>query len=243
MKVKKIKIVIAFALILIVSTLKAQVNQPNDVKEFGIGLSSLNSFSLQYRWGNENRLFRITGTIGGTTSNGNSSNNTSDVLDTTYNNSSSTSTSNKSPINLNCGLGFSILKLKSISQKFEFMYGGICSISYIYSNTQSTQTGSSINNGITYPDDMTSKRTSQTLQPSIGIVIGAVYKISSSFLLYAEIAPNIYYAYNKTTTNSTYSSQQNEISTSNTSSSNNTFGVSGLSNSGASLTIVYRIPK
>ncbi len=224
------------------------------VQEYGIGFSSLNSYSLQYRWGNESRLYRIQGNIGGLGSVGNTPNNSSTLHDT-INNSSSSTNKTTTPINLNCGLSFSILKLKSVSEKFGFLYGGIFGLSY--SINQSTSTGTtnnvySINSGNSVNNNnstTTTKRNSQIFTPSIGIALGAVYNINASFRLYAEIDPNIYYAYNNSTTNTTGSTtypnapNQNNTQTSNTLNPTNTFGLSGLSNSGASLTIVYRITK
>jgi hypothetical protein len=253
MKIKTIgQIGLIVVLTTILTTFKVQAqDQPTlpKVKEFGIGLTGFNSFSLQYRWGNEHRLFRLSGNIGGTTSAGNSSDNSSTVQDT-INNGSSSTTKTTTPINLNCGLSFSILKIKQVSEKFGFICGGI--YAFTYSINQSTTTTNSANNG-NYPYNIytttsTTKRNSQNFQPSLGIVIGAVYKINSSFLLYAEIAPNIYYAYNKITSNMTSirtytNNNMNETTDSSMPSSTNTFGLSNLSNSGATLTIVYRITK
>lgn len=246
MKINTIGITIALASVLIASKLTGQDQLPK-VKEFGIGLTNFNSFSLQYRWGNEKRLFRISGNIGGTTSNGNSSDKSTTIQDTINNGSSSTAKTT-SPINLNCGLSFSILKIKSVSEKLGFVYGGISSFAYAISQTNTNK--NSIQQGNTYPNNSnsinttTSKISSQTFQPSIGMALGVVYKINSSFLLYAEIDPNLYYAYQKTTsitTNEITSTTYNYLQTDNVPGSTNTFGIANLTNSGASLTIVYRI--
>lgn len=250
MKTQTIALAIALTSILFAFKLKAQ-DQPLKVKEFGIGFSSFNSFSLQYRWGNEHRLFRISGNIGGTTSNGNSSDNATTVKDTTSSNSSGTAKST-SPINLNCGLSFSILKIKSVSEKFGIVYGGISA--FTYSVNQTNTDGTSNINSSTFPNNnrittSTTKKNSQTFQPSLGIAFGAVYKFNSSFSLYAEIDPNIYYAYTKSTTHSTTAtnytnySYNNYTKTDNNYGSTNTFGLANFANSGASLTIVYRITK
>lgn len=217
------------------------------VHEVGIGFSSTSNFSLQYRWGNEHRLFRISGNIGGTTSNGNSSNNSSTVQDT-INSGSTGNTKTTTPINLNCGLSFSILKIKSISEKFGFVYGGIYGFSYSINQATTTTTtdytGPYTNSN--YTSTSTTKKNSQTFQPSAGIVLGAAYKINSSFSIIAEIDPNIYYAYNKTTQNTTTTSNKinNNYTTINSNpSSTNTFGLANFANSGALITIAYRISK
>ena len=69
---KKLKIIIALTTAFIISTLTAQAQQPAKVKEYGIGIYGLNNFSLQYRWGNENRIHRLSGAIGASTSFGES---------------------------------------------------------------------------------------------------------------------------------------------------------------------------
>ena len=243
--------------------LAAEKLQLSKVQEFGIGFSSLNSYSLQYRWGNEKRLYRIQANIGGSGSIGNSSNNSYTAQDTT-NNSALSTTKTTTPINLNCGLSFSILKIKPISEKFGLLYGGFCALNYIIQKSNSTEitnTFYSINGGNSASNNInttTTKRNYQTFQPSIGLVLGAVYNINASFRLYAEIDPSLYYAHNNSTMNTisstTYPNSPNQNNTNNTQSSSNgyptnianptnTFGVQSLSNSGASLTIVYRITK
>jgi hypothetical protein len=222
------------------------------VKEYGIGFSNLNSFSLQYRWGNENRIYRLSGTIGGATAFGKNSSNSSNILDTNSINSIN-AMHTKTPLSLNCGLSFSILKLKSINEKFGILYGGILGLSYSHLKTHSNITGtnsSSYNNSTLYSTSGESEYKSQTFQPNIGLALGVFYKINSSFILYAEVDPNIYYAYNYTASKSTtYGYQVNQSNSLNQTvlvsrtDHNNSFGISNLSNSGAGLTIVYRITK
>ena len=260
---KNATIIITSCILLLVSSLKAQEaittptvtpktdSLPKKVKEFGIGFTSLTAYSLQYRWGNTKRLFRVNATIGGSTTFGNGSNNsTNDQTTGSTNNTTGNSTTN-SPIVFNAGLSFSMLYLKPLVKKFGLIYGPIAGVSYSTSNNQTTGTTTAVlyapnatNNG-TYPNNTTTKITSKTLQPYLGFVLGAFYKINRSFFIYAEIAPNIYYA----RTNSTNSTTQSVLNlnnsvgniTNNTSTSNNAFGIANLSNSGATITIVYRI--
>ena len=233
MKTKTIGFILALTTMLTTFNMEAQ--DTSKVKEFGIGLASLNGFSLQYRWGNEHRLYRLSGNISGSGSVKNSSN------------SSSTDSSVKTiktitPINLNFGLSFSILKIKSVSEKFGFLYGTVYTLSY--SINQSTTKTDNSNQSSSNTTTNTTKQNSQTYNPSVGIALGAVYKINSSFLLYGEIDPYIYYSYNKTTMNTTTSTSNSNIQTiNNNPSSTNSFGLSNLSNSFATLTIVYRITK
>jgi hypothetical protein len=252
MKIKAIQIAIALTAMFIVSTLTAQEQQPLKVKEYGIGLSSFNSFSLQYRWGNEKRLFRLNATIGGSTSFGSGNSNLSQGQDTMFSNSNNLTSKTSTPINFNTGLSFSMLKLKQIADKFGLMYGPIVGLSYSIASSQTTQTGTGTSyyynnpsHSGTYPINNSIKNHSSTLQPYIGFVLGAFYKINASFLLYAEIAPNIYYGYTTRTSNQTNNNQAPYAynTTNNSTDSNNSFGLANLSNSGATLTIVYRITK
>lgn len=248
MKTKTIGLFVALSMLQTFMLTAQDQQELSKVKEVGIGLKSFNSFSMQFRWGNERRLFRISGNIGGTTSNENSSNNSTSLQDA-INGSSSGTVKTTSPVNLDCGLSVSILRIKPVSEKFGMVYGGIAA--FTYSDNQSKTVRTTNNTGyITYPYPNstiteTTKNNSQTFRPSLGIAFGAVYQISPSFLLYAEIDPNIYYAYNKKATETTtaISGTYNYTQTINSPGSANTFGLSDLSNSGASLTIVYRISK
>ena len=241
---KNILVAIILTLTLIVSKMPAQEKIPLKVKEYGIGLSNLNNFSLQYRWGNEKLLYRINATLGGHGAFGTGSNSSANNQDSLhiYNNSATTST--KTPLYLNFGLGFSILKLKTLTEKFGFIYGGVVGVTYYYNNLQDKEKSNLLNGSSTTYIDRTTKTISQTLQPYAGIVLGTFYKVNSSFIVYLDIAPNIYYAFNQTkVSNTTTNNPQNTYLTTDNSSSLHTFGVSNLSNSGAALTIVYRITK
>jgi len=260
---KNITIIIASCILLLASSLKAQETittptltpktdtLPKKVKEFGIGFTSLTAYSLQYRWGNTKRLFRVNATITGSTAFGNGTSGNSQTNVGNGNNIDSTTNKNKTPLNFSASLSFSMLNLKYITKKFGLMYGPVAGVGYSIINSQSTQTGtnltnytynSSQNNG-SFPITSSTKTESVTFQPYLGFVLGAFYKINKSFFLYAEIAPNIYYA----RTNSTNSTKEvnngsaNYSSTNNTSAFNNTFGLASLSNSAATITIVYRI--
>ncbi len=102
-------IIIFFAINLNAQDLGMQT-PPTKVKEYGIGLSNFNSFSLQYRWGNEKRLFRINATVGGSTGFGKGSNNSTTTQDTIYNYNNIGSTKPTTPINFNTSLALVCLK-------------------------------------------------------------------------------------------------------------------------------------
>jgi hypothetical protein len=268
---KSIKIIILSCILLLASSLKAQGVTPTPtltpktdslrkVKEFGLGFTSLQStsYSLQYRWGNTKRLFRVNATIAGSTAFGKSSSSSTSTLDTLNSNSASSNTKSKTPLNLSTGLSVSMLNFKYIIKKFGIIYGPMLGLSYstvtTQANTPGTATnfnfGSSAQQNAPFPTNNTTNTHTQSIQPYIGFVVGAFYKINKSFFLYAEITPNLYYTHTNSTSNNTStnintnnfpSTLLNSNQSSNTSSSNNTFGIASLSNSLATLTIVYRI--
>lgn len=262
---KNITIIITSFILFFASSLKAQEivstptltpktdSLPKKVKEFGIGFSSLTAYSLQYRWGNTKRLFRINATITGSTAFGSGTSGSNQTNVGNGNNMDSTTNKTKTPLNFSTSLSFSILNLKYIAKKFGLMYGPVAGVGYSIINSQSTQTGinstnytynSSQNNG-NFPISSSTKTESVTFQPYLGFVLGAFYKINKSFFIYAEIAPNIYYARTNSTssTTNTNNSQSNYSYGNNSSTFNNTFGIASLSNSAATITIVYRITK
>jgi len=231
------------ALTCMIATLKLQAqDKPLNIKEIGFGLTSLNSFSLQYRWGNEHRLFRFSGNLGIGTSTGKTTDEVNYEPDGTL---SENTTKTTSPVSLDFGISFSILKTKSISEKFGCLFGGIFTLGYSIDQENSTED----NDGTTYPYSpytIKTKDNEQTFRPAAGLALGAFYKISPSFLLYAEIDPQIYFAYRITTSDQTTTTTYTDfisIKTEKLKNTTSTVGLTSLTNSGASITIVYRFPK
>ncbi len=250
---KNLKRNLALVLVCITTLVCAQQQTPTDtlatkqkVKEYGIGFISLNSYSLQYRWGTPKLLYRINANVGFTgLSKNDNINDTYNQNGTSYS-SSTTQIQTKTPATLTTGAGFSMLTFKQINPKFGLMIGGIAGLTYSYTTGENIQTNSNYSTGSgNSSQTTTTKTTSQTLQPYLGCVLGAYYKFNPSFIIYAEISPNIFYATTKTTGNTTY--QNNPVSTNSKSgdskTNNSNFGLSGLTNSGAMLTLVYRITK
>jgi hypothetical protein len=251
--VKNILISISFCILFLVSSLKAQeiattptltpkTDSLRKVKEFGFGFTGLQSisYSMQYRWGNTKRLFRVNGTIGSTVGFGNGFN--SSTIGELFNSNTTTINSTTySPLGINtAGLSFGVLYLKNLVKNFGIMYGPMVGLTCSTAGTQTVEVNTSTGN----LTNTTINTHTKTIQPYIGFALGMFYKINKSFFLYAEITPNIYYARTNSKPNSTsnLNSNTNLINTtSNTSSSNNTFGMASLSNSLATLTIVYRI--
>jgi hypothetical protein len=206
------------------------------VHELGIGFSSTNSFSLRYQWGTDEVINRLT-LISLTASNSNSNSslgmptNSSGIIST---NPSSVNT----PININGGFNFSRAKIKPINEKFGFMYGLVLGVNFAYSEAKTENIAlSSPGNSNTSQYNYTSETKNASLGPLVGLLIGARYKINSSFHVYAEIAPNINYTYTKNiVTNTTSLSTPIDRNT-----DTNTYGLSGFNNTGALITIIYRI--
>lgn len=218
---------------------QAQAVGPLKVQEYGIGLNNLNSFSLQYRWGNEKRLYRIAGVFGAN-SNFSNQNTKIDYNDTNRTNYNRTVKGQSAPLNLNLGFNFSVLHIKSVSEKFGFVYGPLLGVSGGFSRTVNQFTNIGI--GVGGPVYAGTQTTTQlSVLPYAGVVLGMMYKISPSFILYAEVGPNLYYNFTQSNYKATASSDP-KITEEGTLSSHG-FGLSGISNSGMMLTLVYRITK
>ncbi len=241
MKIKSIKI-IALALLFNYASAFAQ-NEPAKILEYGVGLNSLNSFSLQHRWGNENRIYRMTGTISGQSTNDEAKGSQTVSQDSIPSNTTLSNTESKIPVSFNVGGEFSILNLKKVTDKFGLFFGYSLGFDYSYSKNEVTNTFIGISNP-GYNSTNFSKSENQNLSPNIGINLGGYYNVSPAFLIYAELAPNIYYGYSKSKSESKNSNNtSNIINTNSNDNTSNNFGISGLSNFGASLTFAYRIIK
>lgn len=250
MNLINIKLIAALASTIFVSTAQAQettapVVSNTKVKEFGIGFNSLNSYSLQYRWGTEKRLFRIEGTIGGGYNDQNSNGTNLNYPTTPYQSKQST------PLNLSSSISFSIINLKPLNNNFGLMYGGSIGFQFITNKTISdyNQNNSVFDTSgafVMTSQNLNNTTSSQFYTPQLGLVLGAYYKINSSFSIYGEIDPMIYYSRgNRNSSQSiTYEPKYSYRNTSSSSSSiSNDIGISNLSNANARLTLVYRFSK
>jgi hypothetical protein len=133
-----------------------------------------------------------------------------------------------------------------VVDKFGIVYGVVFGLTYTYSKSNSNETSinSNTNNMTNYPlpSHYSSSYNSYSIQPYIGISFGFVYKFNPSFYLYADVSPNVYYSYSKSSTISS-NSQNVSINSNNNNDIHNTFGLTNFSNSGAMLTLVYHITK
>jgi len=214
----------------------ANTDLPLPYHEVGIGFTSTTNFSLRYEWGIDQMLYRITlASLGASTSADNTTENYSNPnpgngVGTTYQPSSST------PLNLSLGLNFSMAKIKSINEKFGFMFGTLVGFNITMLQQKTVYQYLLAPAGVQAPYKYEKETRNASYAPFIGALIGVRYKINSSFYLFAEIAPNISYTY----ATSKISNPFGWYPPGNTSSTTNTFALSGLSNSGATLTIAYR---
>ncbi len=244
---KNKKSLFALTAMFIVTVISAQDQQPLKVKEYGIGLYGLNNFSLQYRWGNENRLFRFSGNLGANSSLGSSETQQMPVQYLQSYTLSSTAQT-RTPINMNFGLAFSLLKIKSLTDNFGLVYGPMIGTGYQHHSSEITTLFTNVSTYNNYPNsyttsstsDVTKKTIRHTLTPHLGFVFGVVYKINPSFLVYGEIAPNIFYSHSETKESTTSKTGSSPIKSS---MFDQSIGISNISNSGAMISLVYRITK
>jgi len=209
------------------------------VNEIGIGFASTSSFSLRYQWGIDQMVYRISlVSLGGTNSNANTSYaQTNTIVSNNYDYITLGSTSN-TPINLTGGLNLSMVRIKQVNDKFGFMYGLAIGINLSYVETKAeTNYLYNPSNYNPIPSNYTTTSITSSYAPFIGFVIGARYKISKSFFVYAEITPNVNFTYAQAKVNNTPGVNTPQNSNKIT----RTYGLSGLTNSGAMITIIYRI--
>ncbi len=195
------------------------------IKEFGLGFSNLTSFNMLYQFGTSHTLYRFSLESISFSAPSNSSN---DIYDTNANQI----TTNKGT-NFSFSFNFAIIKAKRIAEKLEFLYGGIIGIGFTYTNTTSYH-NTYYSPAVSEP--YTTESTSYTVNPFIGIVLGARYAISNSLFLYAEVSPRFHYAYSSSTTINSYPTSPESSNTI----TQMTPGINNFSNSGATISIVYR---
>jgi len=219
---------LTLASVLLVSfSLKAQKDSTH-IRELGMGLSSLSSFNLAYQWGTPKTLFRFSAaSISFSTPK--SSWTTTDT--TSY---GSTNESDNPDISVN--LFFTILRAVKITDRFDFIWGPLIGVGISYNDENNTQTytGSYLSNS-SYDTKTTS------YSEYIGLAIGARYAIGKSFFVYAEIDPRFFNT--SSTSNETYLYKYNSTQTYGSGTGHNTsssYGISNLSDAGASITFVYR---
>jgi hypothetical protein len=249
MKTTTITLTLIATLVVNVSILTAQ-NLPANIKEYGIGFRNLNDFSLQYRFGTEKKLKRIDLNLGGSTSFANSSDRNKNQVSSGNEQEANGAGNSKTPVSFNLGLVYSRLKLKAINDKFGLLSGTYLGIYYNtkYDQSVSENKVQNINNPI---NPTIEKRFMSTrihgVQTSFGMVLGAYYKINQQFLIYAEVAPGVYYNFSHIKLNTETKIENVGISNSSfkteSEGNNHSFGITGFSNSAVHFSLIYRITK
>ena len=210
--------------------------------EVGIGFTSTTSFNLHYQYGTDNLIYRaMVASLGGTNSDANTNYQWTGINSSTS--AAATTPVVNTPVNINGSLNISAAKIKNINDKFGIMYGVEAGVILSYVKTQTDYSeifaptaGPSVQSQYS---NYTNIVTTQSYEPFLGAVIGIRYKINSHFHVYAEVDPNINYTLG--IARNYYSSGINTPVKS--LKYTDTYGLSGLSNSGAMISIIYRIFK
>ena len=205
----------------------------NSITEYGFGLYNLNSFSLQYRIGTEKRVTRFMGYL---SFNSNQTINTPEINSNLTNNYTYSKTT--TPLNFNFGFNIANLKLIKINEKLGLQRGlqvG-ASLNAIETNKETDYPKSS-----TYVKNYSNNHT-KSISLNLGYVIGFYYKCNSNIYVYAEVAPTISYI-NSLSNIDNFDVDANNTThnVSATNSKTKQFQLSGLSNSGAMISLVYRL--
>ena len=237
MKTKLVKLAALLSALLLISGLNAQDSLPKKIKEYGLGFSGLNAYSLQYHWGNEYKFQSLGLNIGAGFANNVGNGvyaNTTSSINSNYN------SKDQSPYNVSFGIGYTNARFKKVNDKFGLNFGHVASLNFQLSRTNGKATTNSYNQTNTSETTITN----QTYRPSFGLYLGVYYRFSKEFILYAGLTPNIYYSYGVNTvirSENITGSNPDPILTKNTNTTySNNFGL-GFSNSGAFITLAYRI--
>lgn len=205
-------------------------SQPQTANEVSVGITGFNanSFSLRYQHDNGQNFFRMGLLVLGV----NTKSNVSNFSSTDTAAIPSTDTAN-TPVNLSFGINFIWGTFSPINDRFAFETGFEIGTNFNYTVSYSSNT---LNSAVVGAENNTSKDITTGLRPYVGLLLGVRYKINSSFSAYAEIAPNIYYNYSKSTTTTNNNATSN---TSTTTDVQNDLGLTGLQNMGATLAFAY----
>jgi hypothetical protein len=192
--------------------------------------------------GTEKHISRITGYINLSGYNPQSKSKSTYTGTHFYADASNENTRFGTPFNVSSGMQFSYLSLKKFDEHFGFFAGPSISVVYQFATSKSHQ--------ISRQDSVTIETTNSgkqvDIRPGIGAVIGFSYRVTPSFIIYAEVNPTIYIGYSHAryvqdgkrggTLPESYSSKGETTNTS------NNYGLYG-GTSAAMVTFVYRITK
>ncbi|NEQ49022.1 MAG: hypothetical protein F6K11_02655 [Leptolyngbya sp. SIO3F4] len=147
----------------------SRAQEPSKQREAGITFSSLNSFGITYRFGNEKAMWRINSLIADYT-----------------NSESENSDQKRTLLNVDAVVSFGREYRTQLTDRFDFRYGADVSFRFQLDRSElEDKTG-------TYSDPATS----ETLRyaPGINAVLGFNYAINDHFLVGAEFMPGIRYS-------------------------------------------------
>jgi len=158
--------------------LLAQQEKPLHYYQVGIQFSSLNSFGLNFKTGNEKTLFRLsllTMNLGLNSNNMGSS-------DSVVNKASS----------YGAGIRLGFEKHVPVLARFNFIWGLEAGCNFSYQKQKRN----------TNTDDIVNENSGWGLSPLVNVILGVTYTIADHLVLGAEITPGIQYSYmeSKTTT-------------------------------------------
>ena len=148
-----------------------QVNQPKQglkrVYEIGINFSSLNSFGLNFKIGNQKTLYRLT------------------LLALNINNSQTVlrvfDTTSSKVADYGAGIRIGFEKRIFLAKNFDLHLGSDAGFSYYYHKT----------------GDEDSRSTEWVINPALYLVVGLAYQAGEHFMITAELAPSLQYLYGK----------------------------------------------
>ena len=148
-----------------------QITQPQQglkrVYEFGINFSSLNSFGLNFKIGNQKTLYRLTLLA----LNINNSQTVLTVFDTT----------SSKVADYGAGIRIGFEKRIFLAKNFNLHLGSDAGFSYYYHKT----------------GDEDSRSTEWVINPALYLVVGLAYQAGEHFMITAELAPSLQYLYGK----------------------------------------------
>lgn len=247
-------IAVAFLLFILNISVFSQDSISNSKNhEIGVVFSNLNSFGLRYKYGNENLKIRVTSLVFNGTNTTKNDNNDNSIYSLNGSNISNT---------LGAGLRLGLEKSICINKKSCFIYGIEWINSYSSSQTSTITPSQSFyyytdnnnqNVNLNSIFNNSSSSNSWNLSSGFGLFVGLTYKINESFSVITEIEPSISYLYSSATTSTTtngvnwngnsttgYTPTVYEVNTISQKTINKGLNY-GLSNSAASITILYKL--
>jgi hypothetical protein len=141
----------------------------NKQREVGLTFRNFDGFGLTYRFGKENKLWRLNATSGALSF------------------SSSDLYIERESVNVSFLASVGREIRKPLGEKIDFRYGLDLGIGFSYSESELSDT-TRVSSSITE---------NTQLRPELGVLVGFNYKVSDKFLIGAELIPQLFYAYSE----------------------------------------------